>query len=86
MLFRSNEVIEPEDFDAISQQDEIDQLTTPEPHEKFDLKAYLNKIRHKLYRKALDRTDGNKSKAARLLGVTPPAVDRYLEGKKKTKP
>lgn len=79
VLLTDKEVIEPEDFDSISLGGETNRAITPELHENFDLKAYLDDIRKKLYSKALEQTSGNKSKAARLLGVTPPAVDRYLE-------
>jgi len=30
--------------------------------------------------KALDMSDGNQSKAARLLGVTPQAVHKFIQG------
>jgi DNA-binding NtrC family response regulator len=79
VLLTEKEVIEPEDFDDISPKEEIEQEAPPVLHEEFDLKAYLDDIRHKLYRKALEKASGNKSEAARLLGVTPPAVDRHIE-------
>jgi DNA-binding NtrC family response regulator len=79
VLLTDKEVIEPEDLDDIAPKEEAELEASPVLHEEFDLKAYLDDIRQKLYRKALEKASGNKSEAARLLGVTPPAVDRHIE-------
>lgn len=79
VLLTDKEVIEPEDLDDIAPKEEAELEASPVLHEEFDLKAYLDDIRQKLYRKALEKASGNKSEAARLLAVTPPAVDRHIE-------
>jgi DNA-binding NtrC family response regulator len=86
VLLADDEVIEPQDLDAVAAQAETGHTAIPELHEAFDLKVYLDEIRQQLYGKALEQASGNKSKAARMLGVTPPAVDRYLEKHGANKP
>jgi len=50
----------------------------PEPHDGFSLEEYLTSARKQLILRALETTKGNQSEAARLLGVTPQAVHKFL--------
>ncbi|MCB9365899.1 MAG: sigma 54-interacting transcriptional regulator [Calditrichaeota bacterium] len=50
----------------------------PEPEEGFSLEAYLKSTRKQIILKALDATKGNQSAAARLLGISPQAVNNFL--------
>lgn len=80
VLLSQSEVIVPEDLEissTSSQSPEPEFL--PEPQEGFNLKEHLDRVRSELYQRALAKADGNKSEAARLLGVTPPAIDRFLQ-------
>jgi transcriptional regulator with PAS, ATPase and Fis domain len=52
--------------------------TLPEPHEGFSLEEYLTSARKQLILRALETAEGNQSEAARLLGVTPQAVHKFL--------
>jgi DNA-binding NtrC family response regulator len=45
----------------------------------FSLEDYLSELRHKLIRRALDLAEGNQSKAALLLGLSPQAIHKYLK-------
>lgn len=57
----------------------VDPLTAlPEPHEGFSLEEYLTSARKQLLLRALETAKGNQSEAARLLGVTPQAVHKFL--------
>ena len=63
--------------------DSLDQGTfniesTPElPDEGMDLRAYLDRIQRTLIEQALDRTGGNRARAAGLLGLARPTlIDR----------
>jgi len=51
-------------------------------YDGFKLDEHLNAIREEYYELALKEAEGNRSKAARLLGVSPQAVSNYLNGKK----
>ena len=53
----------------------------PEPQEGFDLNEYLAAIRQRLIDRALKRSDGNRSKAGQLLGVSPQAMSQYLRNR-----
>ena len=76
-------VIGPEDllFDELfgSRSDE----PLPEPHEGFDLNAFLTSARERLVERAIRLSEGNRSKAAAILGVTPQAVSQYLQKQSK---
>ena len=52
---------------------------TPEPHEGFALENYLSTVRADLMEKALHKSGGNQSAAARLLGISPQAVHKYIQ-------
>jgi len=51
----------------------------PEPHDGFDVQAYLDEARQRLFERALEMSSGNASAAARLLNVTPQAVSKFLK-------
>jgi transcriptional regulator with GAF, ATPase, and Fis domain len=53
----------------------------PEPYEGFSLDEHLKGIRRQLFERALKIADGNQSRAARLLGVSPQAVFKFLKEK-----
>lgn len=50
----------------------------PEPHEGFELDEYLDDARRALIERALDIAHGKQSAAARLLGITPQAISKFL--------
>jgi transcriptional regulator with PAS, ATPase and Fis domain len=53
----------------------------PEPDENFSLEEYVTSVRNQLILKAIEIARGNKSQAARLLGITPQAVHKFLKKK-----
>jgi transcriptional regulator with GAF, ATPase, and Fis domain len=76
-LLCKGEEIRPEDLELRRRQ--VDTLSSlPTPHEGFSLEEHLKEIRLQLLQKALRLAEGNQSKAARLLGVTPQAVSRFV--------
>lgn len=58
-------------------------IETPDPFEGFSMEDYLASVRAELIEKALRKTAGNRSAAARLLGLSPQAVSKYLGPGKK---
>jgi len=51
----------------------------PTPQKGFSLNEYIDEVRKQLISKALELANGNKSEAARLLGISPQAVHKYLQ-------
>ena len=51
----------------------------PEPAEGFSLDEFLTSARKQLVMRALEISQGKQSEAARLLGVTPQAVHKFLQ-------
>jgi len=78
----SGKVIESENliFDEVLTTSGLDAL--PEPQEGFVVNDFLSKVRGRLIEKAMKRCDGNRTKAASLLGITPQAVSQYLRSRK----
>jgi DNA-binding NtrC family response regulator len=77
VLLSTSEVI---DVDALQFSDDGGAAAaagTPEPHVGFDVQAYLDDVRRRLFDRALALGGGGASAAARLLGVTPQAVGKY---------
>ncbi len=52
--------------------------TTPHKKTSLDLDEFLSEIEDELIRRAMLHTDGNKSEAARLLGISRPRLLRRL--------
>jgi len=74
------DVLEADDLlitEPITYADPLDAL--PEPYEGFSLDEFLGSARKQLLLRALDTTSGNQSQAARLLGITPQAVHKFLQ-------
>ncbi len=57
----------------------------PEPEEGFRMPSYLDEVRQRLLEKALAKSGGNKTQAARLLGITPQALSKYYAKKVRRK-
>jgi len=77
------DVLEADDLlitEPVTYADPLDAL--PEPHEGFSLDGFLNSARKQIILRALEASGGNQSKAARLLGLTPQAVHKFLQQSK----
>ena len=48
------------------------------PDEGFNIKTVIYNYEKEIYRKALEKTDGNRENAAKLLGINPPAFRKAL--------
>ncbi len=79
-------VLEPEDLEyggnetqKYRQQDG----ESPVVSEGFSMESYLGSLRKRLIREALEKSDGNQSEAARLLGISPQAVHQFIKSQKK---
>lgn len=76
-------VMEADDLlitDPITYEDPYHSL--PEPMDGFSIEGFLGGARKQLFLRALDAAGENQSEAARLLGVTPQAVHKFLQKKK----
>jgi DNA-binding NtrC family response regulator len=67
--------------EPVTYADPLDAL--PDPYEGFSLEEFIVSARKQLILRALEASGGNQSVAARLLGITPQAVHKFLQ---RTKP
>jgi DNA-binding NtrC family response regulator len=75
------DVLEADDLVITDPTPRADQLSgLPAPHEGFSVEDFLSRARGQLFRRALEIADGNQSAAARLLGVSPQAVHKFVKG------
>lgn len=51
----------------------------PEPYEGFSMDEFLGSARKQMIFRALEAARGNQSQAARMLGITPQAVHKFLQ-------
>jgi transcriptional regulator with PAS, ATPase and Fis domain len=73
------DVIDADDLLISEPVTQVDPLTVlPIPSEGFSMDEYLTSVRKQLIMRALDSAKDNQSEAARLLGVTPQAVHKFL--------
>jgi two-component system response regulator PilR (NtrC family) len=63
--------------EPVTYADPLDAL--PDPHEGFSLDEFLSSARKQMILRALETANGNQSQAARMLGVTPQAVHKFLQ-------
>lgn len=76
----TNPVLEADDLLIAEPVTYADPLATlPEPHDGFSLEAYLTSTRKQLMLRALEATGGSQSQAAKLLGISPQAVHKFLQ-------
>ncbi|MGQ9689480.1 MAG: RNA repair transcriptional activator RtcR family protein [Desulfobaccales bacterium] len=76
----SKEVLEADDLlinDPIASPDPLAMI--PEPFAGFSLEEFLAQARQSLVLRAMEIAQGNQSAAARLLGVSPQAVHKFLK-------
>jgi two-component system response regulator AtoC len=74
------DILDPDDLmisDPITYADPLSAL--PDPYEGFSLEKYLTSARKQLILHALEMAEGNQSEAARLLGISPQAVHKFLQ-------
>jgi len=75
-----DDVLDADDLlisEPVTYADPLDAL--PDPYEGFSLEEYLGSARKQLILRALDAANGNKSRAARLLKITPQAVHKFVQ-------
>lgn len=73
-------VLEADDLlisEPITHPDPLD--TLPEPYSGFSLDCFLGSARKQLILRAVEIAGGNQSEAARLLGVSPQAVNKFMK-------
>ncbi len=79
ILLTKRETIEAEDLDFAREGDDTSgEYPIPDIADGFSMESYLAGTRKQLVARALELSDGNKSQAARLLGVTPQAIHKFL--------
>jgi transcriptional regulator with PAS, ATPase and Fis domain len=79
LLLARKDVLEADDLiitEPSAQQDPLTYL--PEPVEGFSMEEYLNSARKQLILRALEISKNNQSEAARLLKISPQAVNKFL--------
>lgn len=73
------QVLEAEDLfisEPVTHADPLD--TLPEPQPGFSLDGFIGSARKQLILRAVEIANGNQSEAARLLGISPQAVSKFL--------
>lgn len=81
MMLSRHEVLDADDLlikPPAHGPDPLSQL--PEPHDGFRIEDFLRSARKQLMLRAMELAAGNQSGAARLLGITPQAVHKFLRG------
>lgn len=79
LLLSRNDVLEADDLlisESVADDDPLSSL--PEPQPGFSLEVFLGSARRQLILRAIETANGNQSEAARLLGITPQAVHKFL--------
>jgi two-component system NtrC family response regulator len=84
-LLGKKEVLDADDIVLASPPTEEVGLTSfPEPEPGFSIEEYLKRVRARLVDRALELSNGNRSKAARLLGVSPQALHKFVSKRQRS--
>ncbi|MBI3372915.1 MAG: sigma 54-interacting transcriptional regulator [Betaproteobacteria bacterium] len=84
-LLSKKEVLDAEDMVLADPPGEDEAVSNhPEPQPGFSIEDYLKDARRNLVDRALDLANGNRSKAARLLGITPQALHKFVGKRQRT--
>jgi transcriptional regulator with PAS, ATPase and Fis domain len=78
-----HDVLDADDLlitEPVTYSDPLDAL--PNPYEGFVLDEFLGSARKQMILRALEAARGNQSQAARMLGITPQAVHKFLQQSK----
>jgi len=81
-MLTEGKTIGPEDLKFDEYVGARPQLNLPEPTEGFQINEFLDDIKNRLVTRALEKSDRTQAKAARLLGITPQAMNQFLKAKK----
>jgi len=79
-----HDVLDADDLlitEPVTYADPLDAL--PDPYEGFSLDEFLGSARKQMILRALEAANGNQSQAARMLGITPQAVHKFLQQTKR---
>lgn len=79
-----HDVLDADDLlitEPVTYADPLDAL--PDPYEGFSLDEFLGSARKQMILRALEAANGNQSQAARMLGITPQAVHKFLQQSKR---
>ncbi len=77
LLVKAGEIL-PENIELALQSGGDDSISMPNLGDGFSLEEYVRDVRRRLFAKALEIAKGNQSEAARLLGMSPQAVSKYM--------
>jgi DNA-binding NtrC family response regulator len=85
-MLSSKTVIGPDDirFELPIRPDPMAAL--PEPDENFKVNAFLDDVKQRLVLRALEKSGGVQAGAARLLGLTPQAINQFLKSRNHQSP
>ncbi len=79
VLLSKKEILDEEDLLIDETRLSSEKDIIPEFNNDFSLDGFLSDVRNKAILKALEEADGNQSKAGRLLGISPQAVNKFLK-------
>lgn len=80
-MFASGKVIHPQDlrFETPLRTNPMSAL--PDPSEGFKINEFLDEIKLRQIHRAMELSGGVQARAARLLGITPQAINQFLKGR-----
>jgi len=81
-IFSRSNVIEEEEIMLNTNKNKSAENSIPVPEMGFILENYLSYVRKNLIEKALEISNNNQSEAARILGISPQAVHKFLNTSK----
>jgi DNA-binding NtrC family response regulator len=80
-MFATGKLIQPDDlrFETPLRTNPISAL--PDPAEGFQVNEFLDELKLHLIQRAMELAGGVQSRAARLLGISPQAINQFLKGR-----
>jgi len=80
MIMSTQDVLSADDLLINDPRRKKDPLASlPDPHEGFELDRYIKSVRKQMMLRALELANGKQTGAAKLLGITPQAVHKFVK-------
>lgn len=80
-MFASGTVIQPDDLRFENSLPSNATHSLPDPHDGFQMNDFLDELKLHLIQRSLELSGGVQARAARLLGITPQAINQFLKGR-----
>jgi transcriptional regulator with GAF, ATPase, and Fis domain len=84
-MFATRKLIQPEDLRLENSLHSNPLHSLPDPHEGFQMNDFLDELKLHLIGRSMELSGGVQARAARILGITPQAINQFLKSRESSR-